>query len=130
MFSIGKYSACPEQHSCVLAIEVVGHAYRLFMSAALWLQMDGLPEEDARWLFQQLMVALDMIHRLGIVNRDVKVAEPRMAAAALLVYLLMWLRPNVMAAKDIQAKLLLYPVHLTLMLAQHSRQHGMKSLSP
>jgi len=34
--------------------------------------MDGLPEEDARWLFQQLMVALDMIHRLGIVNRDVK----------------------------------------------------------
>ena len=63
--------------------------------------MDGLPEEDARWLFQQLMVALDMIHRLGIVNRDVKVAEPRMAAAALLAFLLMWLRPNVMAAKDI-----------------------------
>ena len=39
-------------------------------------QGDGVAEEDARWLFQQLMVALDMVHRLGIVNRDVKVPRP------------------------------------------------------
>jgi len=33
----------------------------------------GLPESQARWLFQQLMVAVDYCHRLGIVNRDIKV---------------------------------------------------------
>ena len=33
----------------------------------------GLPENQARWLFQQLMVAVDYCHRLGIVNRDIKV---------------------------------------------------------
>ena len=32
----------------------------------------GLPESQARWLFQQLMVAVDYCHRLGIVNRDIK----------------------------------------------------------
>ena len=32
-----------------------------------------VPEADARLLFQQLIVAMDYCHRLGIVNRDVKV---------------------------------------------------------
>lgn len=32
----------------------------------------GLSEDDGRWLFQQLIVALDMIHQLGIAHRDVK----------------------------------------------------------
>lgn len=32
----------------------------------------GLPEAEARWLFQQLVVATDFCHRLGIVNRDIK----------------------------------------------------------
>lgn len=32
----------------------------------------GLPEPEARWLFQQLVVATDFCHRLGIVNRDIK----------------------------------------------------------
>lgn len=34
-----------------------------------------VPEADARLLFQQLIVAMDYCHRLGIVNRDVKVGR-------------------------------------------------------
>ncbi len=37
----------------------------------------GLLESQARWLFQQLMVAVDYCHRLGIVNRDIKVLPGR-----------------------------------------------------
>ena len=50
-------------------------------------RMQGMmvPEADARLLFQQLIVAMDYCHRLGIVNRDVKV--PRGFAAYLLVLL-------------------------------------------
>ena len=33
----------------------------------------GLAEADARWLFQQLIIAVDYCHRLGIANRDIKV---------------------------------------------------------
>eukprot|EP00884_Botryococcus_braunii_P022478 jgi/Botrbrau1/8914/Bobra.0148s0028.1 len=32
----------------------------------------GLKEEDARWFFQQLIVGLDYCHRMGVVNRDIK----------------------------------------------------------
>ena len=42
----------------------------------------GLPEAQARWLFQQLIVAVEYCHRLGIANRDIKViqspSEPNM----------------------------------------------------
>ncbi len=36
-------------------------------------QGEPLPEDRARRLFQQLIVALDFCHRLGIANRDIKV---------------------------------------------------------
>lgn len=39
---------------------------------AAWEQVGGLPEEGARHLFQELLVAVDYCHRLGIVNRDIK----------------------------------------------------------
>lgn len=32
----------------------------------------GLPEDTARWFFQQMMVALDFCHELGVANRDIK----------------------------------------------------------
>ena len=32
-----------------------------------------MPEEEARWIFQQLLVAIDHCQRLGIANRDIKV---------------------------------------------------------
>jgi serine/threonine protein kinase len=37
------------------------------------LQGGPLPEERARRLFHQLIVAIDFCHRLGIANRDIKV---------------------------------------------------------
>ena len=39
------------------------------------LQGQALPEPAARALFQQLMVAVDYCHRLGIANRDIKVRQ-------------------------------------------------------
>jgi len=39
-------------------------------------QQRGMPEADARWLFQQLLVAVEYCHLLGIANRDVKVPLP------------------------------------------------------
>ena len=33
----------------------------------------GISEADSRWLFQQLIIAVDYCHRLGIANRDIKV---------------------------------------------------------
>lgn len=32
----------------------------------------GLRESEARWFFQQLIVATDYIHRMGVANRDIK----------------------------------------------------------
>ena len=39
------------------------------------LQM-GILEDDSRWLFQQLIIAVDYCHKLGIANRDIKVPLP------------------------------------------------------
>ena len=36
----------------------------------------GISEAEARRLFQQLMVAVDYCHRMGIANRDIKVRTP------------------------------------------------------
>eukprot|EP00210_Caulerpa_lentillifera_P003239 g3093.t1 len=32
----------------------------------------GIQEDMARWFFQQLIIGLDYIHRMGVVNRDIK----------------------------------------------------------
>ena len=46
----------------------------------------GLPERVARPLFQQLMVAVDYCHRLGVANRDVKVLpRPQRSRAVAIV---------------------------------------------
>ena len=41
------------------------------------MQLGGVPETDARWFFQQFIIAVDYCHRLGIANRDIKVRAPR-----------------------------------------------------
>lgn len=33
---------------------------------------NGLREDEARWFFQQLIVGLDYCHKMGVVNRDIK----------------------------------------------------------
>ena len=51
-------------------------------------QLGGVPETDARWFFQQFIIAVDYCHRLGIANRDIKVRPAHYAcdaAASLLV---------------------------------------------
>ena len=50
-------------------------------------QLGGVPETDARWFFQQFIIAVDYCHRLGIANRDIKVraAIACEAAAGLLL---------------------------------------------
>lgn len=35
-------------------------------------QRNGLQEYEARWFFQQLIIALDYCHKIGVVNRDIK----------------------------------------------------------
>ncbi len=35
----------------------------------------GLPEADARWFFQQLVLGLDFCHSLGIAHQDIKVCR-------------------------------------------------------
>ena len=32
----------------------------------------GLPEPEARWFFQQIVIAIDYCHRLGVCSRDIK----------------------------------------------------------
>jgi serine/threonine-protein kinase SRK2 len=32
----------------------------------------GLRESEARWFFQQLVIAIDYTHRMGVANRDIK----------------------------------------------------------
>ena len=39
--------------------------------------LTAVPEADARRVFQQMMVAVDYCHRLGIANRDIKVRARR-----------------------------------------------------
>ncbi|KAK9816381.1 hypothetical protein WJX74_001337, partial [Apatococcus lobatus] len=38
----------------------------------LVVQQRGLSESDARWYFQQLIIAIDYCHRMGVANRDIK----------------------------------------------------------
>lgn len=35
----------------------------------------GIPEDKARWFFQQLIVALDYIHLMGVAMRDIKLSN-------------------------------------------------------
>jgi len=38
-------------------------------------QRNGLQEYEARWFFQQLIIALDYCHKIGVVNRDIKLVS-------------------------------------------------------
>jgi len=40
----------------------------------------GLSEDNARWFFQQIILAIDYCHRMGVANRDIKVSQGRARA--------------------------------------------------
>ncbi len=40
-----------------------------------------MQEDDARWFFQQLIVGLDYCHRMGVVNRDIKLENTLLDAS-------------------------------------------------
>ncbi|GAB4822382.1 hypothetical protein N2152v2_009428 [Parachlorella kessleri] len=42
-------------------------------------QRGGLPEPEARWFFQQLLIGLDYCHRRGVMNRDIKLQNTLLA---------------------------------------------------
>jgi serine/threonine-protein kinase SRK2 len=42
----------------------------------------GLSENNARWFFQQLVIALDYTHRMGVANRDVKLENTLLDTAS------------------------------------------------
>jgi len=42
------------------------------IGGAHWQQGQALPEDVARLFFQQIMVAVDYSHRMGVANRDIK----------------------------------------------------------
>lgn len=43
-------------------------------------QRGGLPEDEARWIFQQLLVAMMYLHSLGACNREMKLENVMLAA--------------------------------------------------
>lgn len=56
------------EHYLGLAMEFVGGG-DMFEYVV---RKNGLKEDEARWFFQQLIVGLDYCHRVGVVNRDIK----------------------------------------------------------
>ena len=41
----------------------------------------GLSEEDARWFFQQIVIAMDYCHKLGVCSRDIKLENTLLDAS-------------------------------------------------
>lgn len=56
------------QHHLVLVMEYApgGDLFSLVQS------QKGLSEDDARWFFQQIVIAIDYCHKLGVCSRDIK----------------------------------------------------------
>ena len=57
----------------VLVAHTLIRQFNMLTSRPLCMQIDYMSEDDARWIFQQLIIAVDYCHRLGIANRDIKV---------------------------------------------------------
>lgn len=60
------------QHLAIVMDYASGGDLAHYVDALMQHTGRGIPEPQARALFQQLMVAVDFCHRLGIANRDIK----------------------------------------------------------
>ena len=56
-----------DKHVCIVMEYAAGGDLFDFV-----LRRGGLNEHEARWFFQQLIIAIDFVHKKGVVNRDIK----------------------------------------------------------
>lgn len=68
----------PEHLAIVMEYAAGGDMFQLVTSKR------GLLENEARWFFQQLILGLDYCHKMGVVNRDIKL-EARFCANKILL---------------------------------------------
>ncbi len=66
VFLTPKYLAIAMEFACG------GDMFEYVIKNKSSLPCQGLSEDSARWFFQQLVVALEFCHELGIANRDIK----------------------------------------------------------
>ena len=62
----------PKSLAIVMEYAPGGDLFEYVLTNKSLVSCQGLAEDTARWFFQQMMVALDFCHELGIANRDVK----------------------------------------------------------
>lgn len=65
----------PDYLAIVLEYAAGGNMFQLV------LQRKSLSENDARWFFQQIIIALDYCHRVGVANRDIKLENTLLSRA-------------------------------------------------
>ena len=63
---------CPLHLAIVMEFAGGGDMFEYVLTHKQATPGQGLPEDAARWFFQQLMLALEFCHELGIANRDIK----------------------------------------------------------
>lgn len=72
-----------KQHLAIVMEYVAGgDLCDYFLKNSPFLVGKGLPENVARWFFQQLITALDFCHRKGIANRDIKLENTLLDGSA------------------------------------------------
>ena len=62
----------PKSLAIVMEYAPGGDLFEYVLTNKSSIPCQGLAEDTARWFFQQMIVALDFCHELGIANRDVK----------------------------------------------------------
>lgn len=62
----------PKYLAIVMEYAAGGDMFEYVIKNKSSLPCQGLSEDSARWFFQQLVVALEFCHELGIANRDIK----------------------------------------------------------
>eukprot|EP00210_Caulerpa_lentillifera_P003316 g3166.t2 len=66
---ITRFKECylTEKHLCIVMEYVAGGNLKDFIA-----KRNGINQNSARWFFQQLIIAVDYCHRMGVMDRDIK----------------------------------------------------------